>query len=395
MNEKNNRPLWIGLGVSIAVNLCLIIVVIFYPFLGFHNAYIPEDLPEDFNLMNEAWSIINNDYIDNDKIDSKEMSEGAVGGMVRALGDQYSVYLNPDAHALEMSDITGKFYGIGAYVGSKDNQLVIIAPMEGSPAQAAGLLPGDIILKINGEDTLGLSVTEAALKIQGPEGTDVVLTILHEDEEQPVEVTITRQKITLTSVFWEEKGNILYIKLIGFTENAMPEIIAALEAGVADKVDGIILDLRNNGGGLLNIAVDITSQFLDDGIVVRAVNNKGEEGYEPVKRGGMATDIPMVVLVNSGSASASEVVAGALQDYERAKLIGQQTFGKGSVQLIRSLSDGSALHITMARWLTPKGRLIDGTGLQPDLYSELEDDELVDFAIDYLTGELELNPSYE
>ena len=395
MNEKNNRPLWIGLGISIAVNLCLIIVVILYPFLGFHSAYIPQDLPEDFNLMNEAWSIVNNDYIDNDKIDSKEMSEGAVGGMVDALGDKYSVYLNPDAHALEMSDITGKFYGIGAYVGSKNNQLVIIAPMEGSPAQEAGLLPGDIILKINGEDTLGLSVTEAALKIQGPEGTDVVLTILHEDEEQPIEVTITRQKITLTSVFWEEKDNILYVQLIGFTENAMPEIMAALEAGIADKVDGIILDLRNNGGGLLNIAVDITSQFLDDGIVVRAVNNKGEEGYEPVKRGGIATDIPMVVLVNSGSASASEVVAGALQDYERAKLIGQQTFGKGSVQLIRSLSDGSAIHITMARWLTPKGRLIDGTGLQPDLYSELEDDELVNFAIDYLTGEVELNPSYE
>jgi carboxyl-terminal processing protease len=395
MNEKNNRPLWIGLGISIAVNLCLIIVVVLYPFLGFHSAYIPQDLPEDFNLMNEAWSIVNNDYIDNDKIDSKEMSEGAVGGMVDALGDKYSVYLNPDAHALEMSDITGKFYGIGAYVGSKNNQLVIIAPMEGSPAQEAGLLPGDIILKINGEDTLGLSVTEAALKIQGPEGTDVVLTILHEDEEQPIEVTITRQKITLTSVFWKEKDNILYIQLIGFTENAMPEIMAALEAGIADKVDGIILDLRNNGGGLLNIAVDITSQFLDDGIVVRAVNNKGEEGYEPVKRGGIATDIPMVVLVNSGSASASEVVAGALQDYERAKLIGQQTFGKGSVQLIRSLSDGSAIHITMARWLTPKGRLIDGTGLQPDLYSELEDDELVNFAIDYLTGEVELNPSYE
>jgi carboxyl-terminal processing protease len=395
MNEKNNRPLWIGLGISIAVNLCLIIVVVLYPFLGFHSAYIPQDLPEDFNLMNEAWSIVNNDYIDNDNIDAKEMSEGAVGGMVDALGDKYSVYLNPDAHALEMSDITGKFYGIGAYVGSKNNQLVIIAPMEGSPAQEAGLLPGDIILKINGEDTLGLSVTEAALKIQGPEGTDVVLTILHEDEEQPIEVTITRQKITLTSVFWKEKDNILYIQLIGFTENAMPEIMAALEAGIADKVDGIILDLRNNGGGLLNIAVDITSQFLDDGIVVRAVNNKGEEGYEPVKRGGIATDIPMVVLVNSGSASASEVVAGALQDYERAKLIGQQTFGKGSVQLIRSLSDGSAIHITMARWLTPKGRLIDGTGLQPDLYSELEDDELVNFAIDYLTGEVELNPSYE
>jgi carboxyl-terminal processing protease len=395
MNDKNNKPLWIGLSISIVVNLCLIIVIIFYPFMGFHSAYVPEDLPEDFNLMTEAWSIINSDYIDNDQIDSKVMSEGAVGGMVRALGDQYSVYLNPDAHALEMSDITGKFYGIGAYVGSKNNQLVIIAPMEGSPAQKAGLLPGDIILKINGEDTLGLSVTEAALKIQGPEGTDVVLTILHEDEEQPIDITITRQKITLTSVFWEIKDNILYVQLIGFTENAMPEIMAALEAGIADNVDGMILDLRNNGGGLLNIAVDIASQFLDDGIVVRAVNNKGEEGYEPVKRGGIATEIPMVVLVNGGSASASEVVAGALQDYERAKLIGQQTFGKGSVQLIRSLSDGSAIHITMARWLTPKGRMIDGTGLQPDLYSELEEDELVNFAIDYLTGEVELNTSYE
>lgn len=395
MNEKKNPPLLIGLTISIVINLCLIIVVIFYPVLGFHKAYIPEDLPEDFNLMSEAWSIINNDFIDSDKIEGKELSEGAVGGMVTALGDKYSVYLDPDEHALEMSSITGKFYGIGAYVGSKDNQLVIIAPMEGSPAEEAGLLPGDIILKINGEDTLDLSVIEAALKIQGPEGTDVVLTILHEDEEQPIDITITRQKITLTSVFWEIKDNILYVQLIGFTENALQELMEALEEAIADNVDGIVLDLRNNGGGLLNIAVDITSQFLNKGVVVTAVNNRGEEGYEPVKPGGIATDIPMVVLVNNGSASASEVVAGALQDYDRAKLIGQQTFGKGSVQLIRDLSDGSAIHITIARWLTPDGRTIDGTGLQPDLYSELEGDELVDFARDYLSGEVELNPSYE
>jgi carboxyl-terminal processing protease len=395
MSEKKNSPVLIGLIISIVLNILLVLVLVFYPIFGFQTASIPADLPPEFNTMTEAWAVINNDYIDKEELDATKLSEGAVRGMVIALGDKYSAYLDPEVHTLEMSSIKGKFYGIGAYVGSKDNRLVIIAPMNGSPAEEAGLLPGDQIIEIDGEDTMDLSVTEAALIIQGPEGTDVILTILREDEEKPFEVTITRKEITLKSAFWEIKDNVAYISLIGFAENTTSELMEALQEAKANNVEGIVLDLRNNGGGLLNIAVDVTSQFLEKGIVVKAVNNKGEEGFEPVKAGGIATDIPLVVLVNGGSASASEVVAGALQDYERAKLIGQQTFGKGSVQVIRTLSDGSSIHMTTARWLTPTGRTIDGVGLQPDLYSELEGDELTDFAINYLTGDMKINPSYE
>jgi carboxyl-terminal processing protease len=392
MEEKKNLPIIIVLIVSIALNVCLILLMVLFPVFGFN---ISKNLPSEFSTMSEAWLIINQDYIDKDELNPKKISEGAVGGMVTALDDKYSAYLDPDTRVLEMSTFKGKFYGIGAYVGSKNNQLVIIAPIEGSPAEEAGLLPGDMIIKINDEDTLGLSVTEAALKIQGPEGTDVKLTVLREDDEQPFDVTITRQEIVLKSVFWEIKDNVMYIKLIGFAENTTPELVDALNQSKLQNVDGVVLDLRNNGGGLLNIAVDVTSQFLEKGVVVRAVNNRGEESVEPVIAGGLAIDIPLVILVNEGSASASEVVAGALQDYDRAKLFGKTTFGKGSVQIVRSLSDGSAIHITTARWLTPNGRTIDDIGLQPDLYSELEGDELVDFAIDYLTGEIKLNPSYE
>jgi carboxyl-terminal processing protease len=395
MNDKKSSPVFIGLIISVVLNVCLVLVLVFYPVLGVRTAYIPEGLPKEFNIMTEALAIIDNDFIDIKQVDAKKLSEGAINGMVMALGDKYSVYLNPDLHTLEISSYKGKFYGIGAYVGSKDDQLVIIAPIEGSPAEEAGLLPGDQIIKINGEDTLGLSVTEAALKIQGPAGTDVVLTILRKDIEKPFDVTITRKEIVLKSVFWEIKDKILYVKLTTFTENASPELLDALKDGKTNNVEGVILDLRNNGGGLLNIAVNITSQFLSKGIVVKAVNNKGQEGAETVQAGGIATDIPMVVLVNGGSASASEVVAGALQDYERAKLIGEQTFGKGSVQIIRNLSDGSSIHITTARWLTPAGRTIDGVGLQPDLYSELQGDDLVNFAINYLKGNAGNNPSYQ
>jgi len=342
-------------------------------------------LPEDFNLTDEAWKIINTDFVDNTEIDSKKISQGAVRGMVDALDDRFSVYVDPDTSKLESSQFKGKYFGIGAYIGvNEDKQLIILAPMDNSPAKEAGLKSGDIILQIDGVDSVGMNVTEAALKIQGPAGTPVILQIYRETEEEPFDVEVTRREITIQSVYQEVKDNIGYIRLTGFQSNTNEALNKALEDVLSKDVEGIILDLRNNPGGLLDSAVAVTSQFIDKGIVTKVIDNKGNSSELPVFPGGKATDIPLVILINGGSASASEIVAGALQDYKRAVLIGETSYGKGSVQIIRKLSDGSSIHITIARWYTPDGHQIDNTGIKPDVVSELQDDELIDFAIEYL-----------
>ena len=354
------------------------------------------DLPPEFDIIAEIWDALSKDYVDKDKLDPEKLSQGAARGMMEALDDPYSAYIDPEMHELELRSLKGKYQGIGAYVGIRDKQLTIIAPIAGSPAEEANLKPGDKILEINGKNTAGMSLTEAALTIQGPKGTSVSLLILHSDDDEPVEIEIIRSEIKLESVHWEMIDNIAYIRLTSFLKNTGVELSSSLEDIISEGVDGIVLDFRNNPGGLLNVAVDVASQFLDDGIVVDVVDNEGNRSSLPVKSGGVAVDLPLIVLVNAGSASGSEVVAGALQDYGRAKLAGTQTYGKGSVQLIRKLDDGSALHITTALWFTPMGRPIAGVGLEPDFLLELEGEELVDWAVDYLKTQVGVNfPSSE
>jgi carboxyl-terminal processing protease len=340
-------------------------------------------LPPDFAILSEAWKALNEKYVDKTKLDPKKLSEGAVRGMMQSL-DQFSSYADPGTHKLEMSNFEGKFEGIGAVISMKDNVLTVVSPIADSPAEKAGIKPGDKILKIDDQTTSNLSLIEATFKIRGPKGTTVKLLVLHNDENEPVEISIVRDEITEKSVSYEMRDDIAYIRITQFLQSTGSDLNVALADAVSKGAKGVVLDLRNNPGGLLTSAQDVASQFLAMGIVAKVVDDTGNENVVPVKRGGIATGLPMVVLVNNGSASASEIVAGALQDYGRAKLIGSQTFGKGSVQIVQELSDGSALHITAYKWLTPLGRPIDGVGLTPDTVSDLKDEALVDWAVQYL-----------
>jgi carboxyl-terminal processing protease len=345
-------------------------------------------LPAEFDILSEAWQQLSWDYIDKDKLDPEKLSQGAVKGMMEAL-DPYSSYADPETHKLWLtSNLEGKFEGIGASISIKDKQLTVVSPIDGSPAEKAGIRAGDKILEIDGQPTSKISLIEAVFKIRGPKGTSVKLLVLHEGDNEPVEIQVVRSEITLDSVFSEMRGDIAYIRITQFLKSTGGELEDVLKDAIGKGAKGIVLDLRNNPGGLLSASADVASQFLAMGVVAKVVDGEGRESVVMVEKGGIATHLPLIVLVNGGSASASEIVAGALQDYGRAKLAGSQTFGKGSVQIVRELSDGSALHITVSRWLTPLDRPIDGVGLTPDFVLELEGEELVDWAIDYLQSQI-------
>lgn len=347
--------------------------------------------------VEEAWQVIIDNYVDKDKLDLKKLSDGAIKGMLEALDDPYSDYFDTEeSEIIKNVNIEGRYGGIGAVVGIRDGQLLVIAPIEDTPAKRAGIEPRDSILEIDGESTEGMSLTEAAYKIQGEPGTQVTLKILHVDEEESVILVITREIIEVDSVFSEIRdGNIAYIQITFFSERTGTEIVAALKEMLAQNIAGIILDLRDNPGGPVNSAVSVVSQFLEKGTVLYAVDSNGKKQTWSVERGGLATDQPLVVLVSSSSASASEVVAGALQDYERGVIIGTQTFGKGSINLLKDLSDGSTIYITIGRWFTPNGRQIEGQGLTPDIIIDRTDDDIaqgkdpqLDKAVEYLKSQL-------
>ncbi len=367
----------------------LIVIFLLASFSGITCAFVKKSSePSELKVINEAWHTIFRDYVDKDKLDAKKLVQGAVRGMVEALKDPYSSYLDPELHQLELKKLKGKYSGIGAHVTMKEGRLRVVAPIAGSPAEKAGIKAGDIILEINGEPSSGMTLTEAVLKIQGPAGTVVSLLILHEGEDKPVRIEITRAEIKVKSVFTERYGDITYIKLTHFSESTPRELSSVLQ-DMPKATAGIILDLRNNPGGSLPAVVEVASQFLSQGVVVKVVDNKGQETALEVRKGGLATDLPLVVLINKGSASGSEVLADALRDHGRAKLAGSKTFGKGSVNAIRRLSDGSAIYLTAARWFTPSGKPIEGMGLTPDFPLELEEKELIDWAINYLRANVE------
>jgi len=334
------------------------------------------------DTVEEAWNIIFQDYVDKDKLDASKLSQGAIKGMVEALDDPYTSYLDTTAYELWVRNVEGKFEGVGAYVEEKEGQITIVAPIPGSPADSAGIRSGDVVLEIDGDSTEGMSLVEAVLSIRGPTGTAVTLLILHQGETEPEVVSIVRAEIELPSVSSEMKENIAYIKITYFSERTAQELAPVLES-IAQEATGIILDLRSNGGGLLDTVTDVAGYFLREGIVVDVVDNQGEHTIYPVKSSQLTTDLPMVVLVDGYSASGSEVLTGALQDYGRATIAGARTFGKGSVNILRQLQDGSGLYITTARWLTPNGRLIEGEGLDPD-YELAEGEDAVQWAIDFL-----------
>ena len=335
-------------------------------------------------IVEEAWSIIFHDYVDRDRLDTSTLSQAAIKGMMEALDDPYTSYLDAETYQLSLSSLEGKIEGIGAQVGIKDEQLMIIAPIADSPAAKAGIRAGDIILEINGRSTSEMSLVEAVLNIRGTKGTPVTLLILHQDETKPEEIEIVRAEIELPSVKSEMRGDVAYINITYFSQRTSEELSLVLRDITQEASIGIILDLRSNPGGSLEAVVDVASHFLDEGVVTNVVDSQGKYTTLIVKHNEVTTDLPLVVLVDSYTASGSEVLAGALQDYARATLAGTKTYGKGSVNILRQLKDGSGLYITTARWLTPNGRLIEGEGLYPDYELELNGDDAIQWALDYL-----------
>ncbi len=314
----------------------------------------------------EAWQIVQTHYLEQ-PVDEQKMMQGAIRGMLDSLGDQHTSYMDPAEYGDANASLEG-YDGIGAYVNTDGELLTIIEPIDGSPAEAADLRAGDQIIAIDGEDVTGMLPENARLKVLGPAGSTVILTILREGVEQPFDVEITRAHIVIPSVVSEMlEGQIAYVSLSTFGETSAEDLGNAIEQLLAQNPKALILDLRNNSGGYLDIAIDIGSLFLSDGVVAYEEYGDGTRITYDTTGEAIAADIPMIVLVNEWSASASELVAGALQDRGRAQLVGATTFGKGTVQSWIPLSnDQGAVRVTIARWLTPNGNNVHETGLTPD-----------------------------
>ncbi len=336
------------------------------------------------DTVEQAWGIIFKDYVERDKLDASKLSEAAISGMVEALPDPYSAYLSADTYQLSRSDVAGKFDGIGAVVGVRDNQLVIIAPIPDSPAEKAGIKAGDKVLEIDGKPASEMSPDEAALIIRGPSGTSVKLLILHEGDAQPEEIEVIRAEIKPSSVNFEMRGDIAYIKIGIFSERTNEELSLVLENMAREAAAGIVLDLRSNPGGALEAVIDVAGRFLKEGIVTSIIDNQGKQTSLSVKPSAVITELPMIVLTDNYSASASELLTGALKDHARATIAGTRTYGKGSVTVLNQLKDGSGLNITVAHFLTPNGHLIEGKGIEPDYPLELMGEDAIQWAIDYL-----------
>ena len=342
--------------------------------LGGRQIAPDSELQSQFKIFWEAWSLVESDYVDESIVDQREMTYGAIEGMLTSLDDANTRFSDPvDAVHVEQH-IRGSFEGIGVRVELRNGRLTVVAPLEGSPGERAGLRGGDVITHVDGEDITQHTLNESVRLIRGPRGTKVTLTIERQGQP-PYDVEIERDEIKLQSVRGEMVEDIAYLKINSFNATAPDQFNSKMQELLDEEPVGLILDLRNNPGGLLSSAVHVTSQFLSSGVVLREERRDADPRVFAVQSGGIATDIPMVVLVNSGSASASEIVAGALQDTGRAILIGEKTFGKGTVQTINRLSDGSILHLTIARWSTPEDRLIEKVGLEPDIVIELTDDD--------------------
>ena len=339
---------------------------------------------QGLDVIGQAWNIIFHDYVDKDRLSASTLSQAAIEGMVEVIDDPYTSYLNAEDYQLSSTSLEGEFGGIGAHVTVKDGQITIIAPIADSPAEKAGIRAGDIIVEVDGQPASEMSLAEAVIEIRGPEGTAVRLLVLHQGDTEPEEIEIIRAKIELPSVRFEMKEDIAYINITHFSQRTNEELSPVLENVTQERATGIILDLRSNPGGSLEAVVDVASHFLEEGIVVSIVDNEEKQTGLEVEPNGATIDLPMVVLVDNYSASGSEVLAGALQDYGRATIAGAKTYGKGSVNILRQLKDGSGLYVTTARWLTPNGRLIEGEGLYPDYELELVGEEAIQWAIDYL-----------
>jgi carboxyl-terminal processing protease len=337
------------------------------------------------NLLNQAFNILHTNYVLPDKVNDTILNEGALTGVVQSIKDPYSYYLNPDDYKLTQGDFASSFGGIGATISTNDNkQPLVVQTIKDSPAEKAGILSEDVILEVNGVTTDGLTVDQVVSKVRGTIGTSVTLSILHKGAAAPVEITIVRAEINPATVYSKMVGDVAYIQITNFYDRTNTEFQAALTSLDLKNSKGIIIDLRNNLGGFVTSMVDVASHFIKEGAIITLRDNQGKTQTQSVNPNGIFTDLPVVVLVNQYSASASEVLSGALQDYQRATIAGVQTLGKGSYDQFFQLSDGSAIYLTVGRWLTPHGREIEGKGITPDqILTQTGDDEIT-WAVNFL-----------
>jgi len=327
----------------------------------------PEDL--DFSLFWEAYNELQNKFVKEELLNDQDIIYGAIKGMTASLKDPYTIFLSPEETQTFLENVDGHFEGVGMEIGIRDEQLQVIAPLEGTPAKRAGFMAGDKIVSIDGVSTIDLTVEEAVSLIRGPKGTDVILTIYRTSWEELRDITVTRGVIEIPSLSWEIKeGNIAYIQLYQFSRLASGDFRKTVYEVINSEADRIILDLRNNPGGYLEVSIEIAGWFLNnnDVVVIEELKN-GQELIHTARGTGLFRDYKVVVLINQGSASASEILAGALRDNRGILLIGEKSFGKGSVQQLEDLTGGSSLKITIAEWLTPNGSLITDVGLEPDI----------------------------
>ena len=335
---------------------------------------LPDAVPDDVAVVWEAFQFINDEYVDYSKVDPARMSEEAILGFIEALGDPHMTYISADQMRMSRDDLAGSFFGIGATVAqAPDGKGVIIqAPMEGSPAMRAGILPGDRILAVDGVDATGWSVSEAVLVIRGEEGVPVVLTILHVGDVDPVDIEVIRGRVELESVYSRMIPDTPFaeVDIRQFTDETPREIREHIDEALAEGAEGIVLDLRNNPGGLLNSTLDAVSEFIPQGRLAYEQDRNGARRDFYAHGDATFPNLPIVLLVNEWSGSGAELFAGAIQDHRRAVLIGVKTFGKGSVNITRTLSNGAGLNITIRRWYTPNGNVIEGVGLTPDVIVE-------------------------
>ncbi|MCL5113627.1 MAG: S41 family peptidase [Patescibacteria group bacterium] len=346
----------------------------------------------DFSTFWTAWQNLESKYYDKTKLVSQKLLDGAIAGLVQSVQDPYTVYLPPVSNTNFKQGLAGQFQGIGAELGMKDKKIIVISPLNGSPAQKEGIRAADVILKIDGASTEGWTLQQVVEKIRGKKGTQVALTILHKDAKTPLDIKITRDVITVKSVDGilkkikdiegirleknlksHEDDKIIYIKLSQFGDSTNKDWLSLVnDLSIKSQSDksfkGIVLDLRNNPGGYLTDATFIAGEFLKEGkaVVIEEMGG-GEKTSLSVSRRGLFIDTPLVILINKGSASASEIVSGALRDYKRGVLVGEKSFGKGTIQEAQDLGNGAGLHITIAKWLTPNSTWVNGAGLTPDV----------------------------
>ncbi|OGZ62966.1 MAG: hypothetical protein A2639_01600 [Candidatus Staskawiczbacteria bacterium RIFCSPHIGHO2_01_FULL_34_27] len=363
------------------ITILLVVFVIGFV-LGKNQAVCKVCKPEsvDFSLFWDAYNKLRQNFISPEKIDNQKILYGAIAGMTKSLGDPYTDFFNPDQAKMFNQDLLGSFEGIGVEVGTKKEQLTVIAPLKGTPGDKAGLKAGDLIIKINSKNTSDMSEQEAVNNIRGKKGTEVILTIFRDGWNQTKEIKIIRDTIKVNSIDWELKdGDIAYISIHQFDQSLSADFKKISFQILDSPAKKIILDLRNNPGGYLEVSQDIASWFLKSGQVVTIEDfgkNKNSQQYK-AQGNNIFVDYPMVILINKGSASAAEILAGALRDNRNIQLVGEKSFGKGSVQKLVELNDGeSFIKITIAKWLTPKGSSISEVGLSPDVKIDITDNDL-------------------